>query len=343
MKPRYAFILCATLVVALPLAAGAEDLYTVRKGDSLSRIARWYDVKAEALMEANGLASDRLMPGMRLTIPLRQGGSDSAAAAPEPGNRASRDESATGGSQPPETRLHTVEKGETLSSIAGMYDMSARELKELNHIRNPRRLRSGTRILVHRPATLAPQETENAPTAIASSAPPPPSAASPESRLARGLKELADSPVVREVKGLAEPPSVGSGTSGIKEKLIQIAHAMLDIPYRFGGSSLRGIDCSAYVQKVFSLLNIVLPRTAREQFHLGEVVGKEDLSIGDLVFFRTYAKFPSHVGIYLGDNRFIHASSGDRKVTIDRLDAPYFIKRFVGARRLPLDEPADEI
>jgi cell wall-associated NlpC family hydrolase len=72
-------------------------------------------------------------------------------------------------------------------------------------------------------------------------------------------------------------------------------------------------------------------------------VGKEDLSIGDLVFFRTYAKFPSHVGIYLGDNRFIHASSGERKVTIDSLNAPYYIKRFVGARRLPLDEPADEI
>jgi cell wall-associated NlpC family hydrolase len=72
-------------------------------------------------------------------------------------------------------------------------------------------------------------------------------------------------------------------------------------------------------------------------------VGREDLSVGDLVFFRTYAKFPSHVGIYLGDNQFIHASSTERKVTIDRMDAPYFIKRFVGARRLPLDEPADEI
>src|SRR3989304_7928435 len=108
MKPRYAFILCATLVVALPLAAGAENLYTVREGDSLSRIARWYDVKAEALMEANGLASDRLMPGMRLTIPLRQGGSDSAVAAPEPGSRASPGRGATGGPQPPETRLPTA-------------------------------------------------------------------------------------------------------------------------------------------------------------------------------------------------------------------------------------------
>jgi cell wall-associated NlpC family hydrolase len=97
------------------------------------------------------------------------------------------------------------------------------------------------------------------------------------------------------------------------------------------------------VQKVFGLLDIVLPRTAREQFRLGKRVCREDLSIGDLVFFRTYAKFPSHVGIYLGDNRFIHASSTDRKVTIDRMDAPYYFKRFIGGRRLPLDEPADDI
>jgi cell wall-associated NlpC family hydrolase len=118
---------------------------------------------------------------------------------------------------------------------------------------------------------------------------------------------------------------------------------MLDIPYRFGGNSFLGIDCSGYVQKVFSLLDIMLPRTAREQFRRGKLVVKEELSAGDLVFFRTYAKFPSHVGIYLGDNRFIHASSTERKVTIDSLDAPYYLKRFIGARRLPLNDLADEI
>ncbi|HZW37100.1 MAG TPA: C40 family peptidase, partial [Candidatus Deferrimicrobiaceae bacterium] len=157
----------------------------------------------------------------------------------------------------------------------------------------------------------------------------------------RELRELTETPVVREVKELTDPP--GGGAGGIKDKLVGIAKKMLDIPYRFGGNSLLGIDCSGYVQKVFSLLNIVLPRTAREQFHLGELVGMDNLSIGDLVFFRTYAKFPSHVGIYLGDNRFIHASSRDRKVTIDSLDAPYYLKRFIGAKRLDLKDPAGEI
>jgi peptidoglycan DL-endopeptidase LytE len=109
---------------------------------------------------------------------------------------------------------------------------------------------------------------------------------------------------------------------------------MLNIPYKFGGSGFFGIDCSAYVQKVFGLLNIPLPRTAREQFGFGESILKEELSIGDLVFFRTYASFPSHVGIYLGNNLFIHASSRDRKVTIDSLETPYYSARFIGGRRL---------
>ncbi len=277
MRIRYALILYAVLLAAIPLNAAADMMYKVRKGDNLSRIAKRFHVKAEKIIEANGLESDRLMPGARLTIP-----------SPRP---RSRGKGAPPDESPQGTRSLAAEKDESLSSTSGSYGMSV----------------------------------------------------APESRLARELKELTDSPVVKELKELSEPVAGGNGVGGIKEKLIRIAKKMLDIPYRFGGSSFLGIDCSGYVQKVFSLLDIMLPRTAREQFRLGKRVGKDELSIGDLVFFRTYAKFPSHVGIYLGDNRFIHASSTERKVTIDSLDAPYFIKRFVGARRLPLNDPVDEI
>jgi cell wall-associated NlpC family hydrolase len=290
MRIRYALILCAVLAAAIPLDASAGQTYKVRKGDNLSRIAKRFHVKADKIIEANGLESDRLMPGMRLTLPsspVKPKKKVPQTAGPRPSHV---DAEAVAGS-PQGPRSRTEETGEMLSPIAG---------------------RRGKR----------------APRA---------------SRLALELKELVDSPVVREIKELSEPVAGGYGVGGIKEKLIRIARKMLDIPYRFGGSSFLGIDCSAYVQKVFSLLDIMLPRTAREQFGRGKRVGREDLSAGDLVFFRTYAKFPSHVGIYLGDNQFIHASSTERKVTIDRLDAPYFVKRFAGARRLPLDEPADEI
>ncbi|NJD61772.1 MAG: LysM peptidoglycan-binding domain-containing NlpC/P60 family protein, partial [Deltaproteobacteria bacterium] len=250
---------------------------------------------------------------------------------------------AAAGPQKTRPQIHRVEKGETLSEIAETYGMSVRELKKLNHIRKPRRLKAGARILVRarKPVESSPAEpaalpaappSVDAPSVEARTLEASPSADIFEPRFPRELKEMTDTPLVREVKELSEPP--GGGAVGIKEKLVAIARKMLDIPYRFGGSSLLGIDCSGYVQKVFSLLDIVLPRTAREQFHLGELVGMDNLSIGDLVFFRTYAKFPSHVGIYLGDNRFIHASSRDRKVTIDSLDAPYYLKRFIGGRRL---------
>ncbi|MGE5752576.1 MAG: C40 family peptidase [Deltaproteobacteria bacterium] len=244
-------------------------------------------------------------------------------------------------------QAHLVEKGETLSEIAETYGMSLRELKRLNHIRKPRKLKAGARILVRarKPVESGPAESAvfppPAPLVDTPSVEPALEASAFESRFPRELRELTETPVVREVKELTDPP--GGGAGGIKDKLVGIAKKMLDIPYRFGGNSLLGIDCSGYVQKVFSLLNIVLPRTAREQFHLGELVGMDNLSIGDLVFFRTYAKFPSHVGIYLGDNRFIHASSRDRKVTIDSLDAPYYLKRFIGAKRLDLKDPAGEI
>jgi peptidoglycan endopeptidase LytE len=82
------------------------------------------------------------------------------------------------------------------------------------------------------------------------------------------------------------------------------------------------------------MIGINLPRSARQQFKEGELIDKAELSIGDLVFFRTYAPFPSHVGIYLGDNLFIHASSTKKKVTIDSLTTPYYFKRFIGAKRV---------
>jgi hypothetical protein len=119
--------------------------------------------------------------------------------------------------------------------------------------------------------------------------------------------------------------------------LLQKAFGFLGIKYRFGGSSYAGIDCSAFVKKVFASQNLPLPRTAREQSVLGKYVPLEELQEGDLLFFHTYANFPSHVGIYIGNNLMIHASSVGGRVTISRMDTPYFNSRFLGARRISAD------
>lgn len=112
------------------------------------------------------------------------------------------------------------------------------------------------------------------------------------------------------------------------------AFSLIGWKYRFGGNGREGIDCSAFVKKVFSSVNIPLPRTAREQFALGKDVPREALQPGDLLFFATYAPYASHVGIYLGNERMIHASSGEGRVTVSSIKGPYLSSRFIGARRI---------
>ena len=141
----------------------------------------------------------------------------------------------------------------------------------------------------------------------------------------------AASPVVAAAPDAPEARKAGDS---IKDRLLRVARRMLEVPYRYGGTTLWGLDCSGFVQKAFAFLDLELPHSARAQFREGIKVSKAELAAGDLVFFRTHAKYPSHVGIYLGDNRFIHASGHDRKVTIDSLDKPYYAKHYMGAKRL---------
>ncbi|MBI5188083.1 MAG: LysM peptidoglycan-binding domain-containing protein [Nitrospirae bacterium] len=255
---------------------------------------------------------------------------------------------------------YTIKKGDTLSAISKKYSISISELKEINNLRSTK-LKPGQHLLTKRigPKTYTVRKGDNI-YKIARKfdidADELKDINGLETDLLKpGQKLLIEPEVESTILSEAHIEEIvtgqGSGVKGqesgensslvtrhssleYKERLIIFAKKLLNIPYRFGGSSLMGIDCSAYVQKVYGFLGIDLPRSAREQFHVGETVEKDDLSIGDLVFFRTYASFPSHVGIYLGNNLFIHASSKNRRVTIDSLKTPYYFKRFIGAKRL---------
>ena len=112
--------------------------------------------------------------------------------------------------------------------------------------------------------------------------------------------------------------------------------SFLDIPYRFGGTTRdRGLDCSGLVQKVFAeSLGMTLPRTTRGQSQSGVKIARKELTPGDLVFFNTRRRAFSHVGIYVGNDRFLHAPSKGGKVRIEKLSVPYWNKRFNGARRV---------
>jgi cell wall-associated NlpC family hydrolase len=121
-------------------------------------------------------------------------------------------------------------------------------------------------------------------------------------------------------------------TSKIAQMLTRSALRFLGTPYVFGGTTPSGFDCSAYVQHVFAMVGIALPRTADAQYDFGQpaVGGPRP---GDLVFFQTYTEGPSHVGIYLGKGQFVHASSS-RGVTVSNLSESYWAARYLGAKRL---------
>ncbi len=114
------------------------------------------------------------------------------------------------------------------------------------------------------------------------------------------------------------------------------ALGMIGVNYKFGGNTPEsGLDCSGLVRYVFQqVTGVTLPRTAREMGRLGEKVAMKDLLPGDLVFFNTRRFAYSHVGIYLGDNRFIHAPNKNSEVEIVQITDNYWRKRFNGARRL---------
>ncbi|WP_346238083.1 C40 family peptidase [Niabella insulamsoli] len=116
-------------------------------------------------------------------------------------------------------------------------------------------------------------------------------------------------------------------------KLLETIDDWYGTRYRYGGTSKAGIDCSAFVRAVYKVaFDIDLPRTAREQFRAASYAVASDLKQGDLLFFNTTGGI-SHVGMYLGNNKFVHASSG-RGVTVSGLDENYYAARYLGARRM---------
>ncbi len=278
--------------------------YFVKNRDTLGKIAKRFGISVKNLKNANGLENDDLRIGARLIIP------DNILIATK-GTRVFQASEAvslkvTG------TNRYVVKKGDSLDLIAKKFKVSVRNLRDTNgingsNIRIGQVLRVPGQVKVTRKTGANDIEISTDKTGVKTS---------PE------VDDQGNRNIVND-----------SGVSG--DSIIKIAKRFLGIPYKFGGTSLiKGLDCSAFVNKVFSFFNIGLPRTAREIYKVGQDVDRAELAAGDLVFFRTYASYPSHVGIYVGDSEFIHASSKAKRVTIDSINRPYFVKRYIGAKRI---------
>jgi cell wall-associated NlpC family hydrolase len=224
-----------------------------------------------------------------------------------------------------DARTYTVAPGDTIASIAEANDMTVGELARLNQLQ-------GTEV---RPGTVLVLDD-------ASSLPIDPAAAAAARRRALAAEEAfvpqhegtdialwAPGSTETTLRRLAE--GIASRTSQLAAKLTKSAMRFLGVPYVFGGTSIHGFDCSGYVQHVFAMLGIRLPRTADAQYDVGRRVAH--VEPGDLVFFQTYTYGPSHVGIYLGHGRFVHSSSS-HGVEVSELHDAYWSARYLGAKRI---------
>ncbi|HOA83194.1 MAG TPA: LysM peptidoglycan-binding domain-containing protein [Thermodesulfovibrio thiophilus] len=292
-----------SLLLLLPCLVFAQT-YTVKKGDNIWQISKKFNISVNEIKKTNNLKNNKLQIGMKLEIPDKD-------------NKVTQNpkELKNNNTDNTEAKYHIVKKGETLSKIARIYNTSVNEIKKINKLQN-NKLNIGQKLIVKAPGktqeNLSTKKDEKIPV------------------LATAKVDINNK--IEEIDSLKQNEDLSQ--LSMTDRLILFAKKMLHLPYRFGGNSFSGLDCSFFVKKVYSMVGVNLPRSAREQFTVGIPVSKSELQPGDLVFFKTYARFPSHVGIYIGDNLFIHASSRSKKITIDSLEAPYYISRFIGAKRI---------
>lgn len=139
---------------------------------------------------------------------------------------------------------------------------------------------------------------------------------------------------------------IGNQLNVVKDKasdqasgLVEQAMGLLGVPYRRGGNNeITGFDCSGFVRHLYEKsVGQILPRRAVDQARATEVIDKDELKPGDLVFFNTMRRAFSHVGIYVGDGKFIHSPRAGKSVNVEDMRSAYWQKRFNGARRVPLN------
>ncbi|MFS0620607.1 C40 family peptidase [Priestia megaterium] len=132
---------------------------------------------------------------------------------------------------------------------------------------------------------------------------------------------------------IAPAQTVEAASYSYKDTAIATGKKLMGVPYKWGGTTTKGFDCSGFIQYIFKKAGKTLPRTTEQMYQVGTSVSKAKLQKGDLVFFQTYKKGPSHVGVYLGNNQFLQASTS-KGVTITSLSNSYWKARYIGAKRI---------
>jgi len=299
----YSNVIRQGAVLTVPIVhnnvSSADVVYiTVQPGYTLSQIASKYNTSVSSIMSENGLSNYNIYPGQKLKVV--SGGSY----APQP---------------PAVTYGHyTVQFGDTLSLIAQKYNTSISELRRLNHLYS-NVIRQGAVLTVPESYKVAYNNETGRDRGYSSN---------------YGNKKTVSFQVInKNVCNNSDDRLNGYKSNDyLGKKIVKIAFKYRGVPYVWGGTTRNGMDCSGFVQHVFKKLDINLPRTAQEQSRVGKYIPKNKLKPGMLLFFRTYAPYISHVGIYIGHGKFIQENSGVGKVTVNSLSNEYFARTYAFAK-----------
>ena len=162
----------------------------------------------------------------------------------------------------------------------------------------------------------------------------------------RGLVTQMTDQLTQQISNQLGGPlqSARNAFGGKASELVMQAMGLLGVPYKRGGTSEeKGFDCSGFVRHMYEKsVGLVLPRRAEEQAKVTEEISRSELKPGDLVFFNTLKRTFSHVGIYVGDGKFIHAPRPGKAVRVDDMREAYWQQRFNGARRVQVDKLQNE-
>jgi peptidoglycan DL-endopeptidase LytE len=288
-------LFAGTLMAIAATPVEAALMHVVRPGDTLYQISLRYGVPVETIASVNGLRDpSQITAGQVLKIPQTD--------ARNPGSADTR------ATQPPQERsavraVHRVRHGDTLLGIAWRYRVPVDDIKLANGLWSD---------VIHPDQRLA-----------------IPARGSAAALATRHMPLPEPVPVPR----VAFERSAGEGSRG--SRIIRDAMRYLGVPYLWGGASERGMDCSGFIFRVFERYAGSLGRARSYDYYRNmRPMAPEALIPGDLVFFTTDEPGPSHVGIFIGDGKFIHSSSTSGGVTITPLDDPYYGARFLGVRRL---------
>jgi len=313
-------VLCASLLASSIIIAPVADAatYVVKKGDTLTKIAKSNQTTVAQLKTNNKLKNDNIVVGQKLVVAATTTTSKTNTTTKQPATTPTQTTSKTPAkNEAPASTSHKVAKGDTLSKISSLYAVKIADIKKWNNL-------ASDTIFIGQVLTIENGQGLKQPLEVVDE----PIIDFPAPQIVQAEEMIKDQ-LNKEKEIQVGPTTKGKATYN---KVITIAESLLGIPYVYGGNTTAGFDCSGFVRYVYMNAGLEITRKSSEDYFLNDTTSVETPVPGDVVFFKnTYRSGISHMGIYIGDGQFIHAGSDG--VEVSKLEYSYWKDRFVAYKR----------